>query len=136
MATATALFAYFPDQRRTRIADVARKIEELQGIGEVTAEQLLRAAAQQADRLGKEEGKACPSVLRWLRDSRWLDAIADAGQAGSIPDNWRDTRSGVEAMGVRLGLGPWDQDKEKLFASYERRVVEAYEASLGLGVPA
>lgn len=136
MATAAALFAYFPDQRRTRIADVARKIEELQGIGEVTAEQLLRAAAQQADRLGKEEGKACPSVLRWLRDSRWLDAMADEGQAGSIPDNWRDTRSGVEAMGVRLGLGPWDQNKDKLFASYERRVVEAYEASVGLGVPA
>ncbi len=136
MATATALFAYFPDQRRTRIADVARKIEELQGIGEVTAEQLLRAAAQQADRLGKEEGKACPSVLRWLRDSRWLDAMADAGQAGSIPDNWRDTRSGIEAMGARFGLGPWDQDKDKLFARYERRVVEAYEASLGQGVPA
>lgn len=136
MATATALFAFFPDQRRTRIADVARKIEELQGDDQVTAEQLLKAAAQQAGRLGKDEGKACPSVLRWLRDSRWLDAMADAGHAGGVPENWRDTRSGVEAVGVRLGLGPWDQEKDKLFAAYERRVVEAYEASLGQGVPA
>ena len=136
MATATALFAFFPEVRRIRIADVAREIDALLADGTATAEQLLQAAAQQAGRLGMDEGKACPSVLRWLRDSRWLDAAAEVGQAEAIPENWRDTRSGVEAMGIRLGLGPWDPEKDKLFQTYDRRVGEAYEASIGLGVPA
>lgn len=134
--TAARLCAFFPGQRRTRLPEVAQLIASLEADGTVKAEQLLQAAAQQADRLGKDDGKACPSVLRWLREQRWMDVAADAGQAGGVPDNWRETRSGVEAMGVRFGLGPWDQDKDKLFASYERRVVEAYDASLGVGVPA
>ncbi len=134
-ATATKLCAFFPEQRRTRLPEVAQLIASLEADGTVKAEQLLQAAAQQSERLGMDGGKASPAVLRWLREQRWMDVAADVSRVGDVPDNWRDSRSGVEAMGIRLGLGPWDQEKEKLFSSYDRRVVEAYEASHA-GVPA
>lgn len=126
--TATALCAFFPEKRRTRLAEVSTLIASLEADGTVTGEQLLQAAAQQADRLTKDEGKACPSVLRWLREQRWLDGAADAAQVGAVPADWRDSRSGVEAMGERLGLGRWDESKHRLFAQYEAQVVAALEA--------
>ena len=67
-------------------------------------------------------------MLRWLRESRWLDTALAPSQAQAIPANWRDTRSGVEAMGVHVGIGPWDSDKWRLFEAYEREVVAAVEA--------
>ena len=33
-----------------------------------------------------------------------------------------------EAMGVHVGIGPWDSDKWRLFEAYEREVVAAVEA--------
>lgn len=132
--TATALCAFFPERRRTRLAEVSTLIALLEAEGTVTTEQLLQAAAQQADRLGKDDGKACPSVLRWLREERWLDGAAAPSQVGTVPSDWRDSRSGVEAMGERLGLGRWDESKHRLFAQYEELVVAALDeqtATLG-----
>jgi uncharacterized protein YdaU (DUF1376 family) len=125
--TATALCAFFPEIRRTRLAEVASCIASLEADGTVTGEQLLKAAAQQSEHLCRDDGKACPSVLRWLREQRWLDAAAGVGQAGSVPSDWRQTRSGVEAMGERLGLGRWDQERHRLFTQYEDAVVAALE---------
>ena len=130
--TAQKLFSFFPEQRRTRLATVSTLIEELVGAGTVTHEQLLAAAAQQAAVLGKDDGKACPSVLRWLRDQRWLDSgiyapTASGGAWHGLPANWMETRSGVEAMGQLLGLGDWDQQTDRLFSSYENRVVQALQ---------
>ena len=130
--TAQKLFSFFPEQRRTRLAEVSTLIEELVGAGTVTPEQLLAAAAQQAAVLGKDDGKACPSVLRWLRDQRWLDSgiyapTASGGAWHGLPANWMETRSGVEAMGQLLGLGDWDQQTDRLFSSYENRVVQALQ---------
>ena len=68
-------------------------------------------------------------MLRWLREQRWLDGAASVSQAGSVPADWRDTRSGVEGMGVRLGLGKWDLDKHRLFAAYEAEVVDSSRAT-------
>lgn len=128
-ATASKLCGFFPELRRTRLPEVAQLIASLDADGTVKAEQLLQAAAQQSQRLGMDGGKACPSVLRWLREQRWMDVVADVHQVGDVADNWRETRTGVEAMGERMGLGRWDEGKERLFAAYERRVVEAVEAS-------
>ena len=125
--TATALCAFFPEIRRTRLAEVASCIASLEADGTVTGEQLLKAAAQQSEHLCRDAGKACPSVLRWLREQRWLDAAAGVGQAGAVPSDWRQTRSGVEAMGERLGLGRWDQERHRLFTQYEDAVVAALE---------
>ncbi len=125
--TATALCAFFPEIRRTRLAEVASCIASLEADGTVTGEQLLKAAAQQSEHLCRDAGKACPSVLRWLREQRWLDAAAGVAQAGAVPSDWRQTRSGVEAMGERLGLGRWDQERHRLFTQYEDAVVAALE---------
>ena len=126
---AAALCAYFPEHRRTRLAEVGALVASLEADGTVTAEQLLKAAAQQAERLGRNDGKACPSVLRWLRERRWLDGSSSGHQTGAIPPGWRDTRSGVEAMGVRLGLGKWDESRHRLFAQYEAAVEAALAAT-------
>ena len=34
-------------------------------------------------------------------------------------------------MGMQLGLGAWDQDKDRLFASYEARVMDAFSQKFG-----
>lgn len=115
--TATALCGYFPGHRRTRLAEVGTMVASLEADGTVTGEQLLKAAgAQQAEHLSRDNGKACPSVLRWLREQRWLDGAASVSHAGAVPADWRNSRSGIEAMGVRLGLGPWDQGVHRLLS--------------------
>lgn len=126
--TATALCAFFPEFRRTRLAEVATFIASLEADGTVTGEDLLKAAAQQSEHLGRDGGKACPSVLRWLKERRWGDCAAGVDQAGGVPSDWRQTRSGVEAMGERLGLGRWDESRHRLFAQYEAAVVAALDA--------
>ena len=67
------LSGYFPEHRRTRLAETAEAIAALLDAGIVTTESLLRAASQQASHLSRDEGKACPGMLRWLREQRWLD---------------------------------------------------------------
>ena len=42
-----------------------------------------------------------------------------------MPADWRNSRSGIEAMGVRLGLGPWDQGVHRLLSQYEAAVEAA-----------
>lgn len=107
LAIATALSAHFPEHRRTRIAEVAELIASMQSSGEVTGEQLLEAARLQADLLGKDNGKACPGVLGWLRRKGWLDSAAlPAG--GGVAINWDETRTGIEAMGARVGMAPYE----------------------------
>ena len=94
LAIATAISAHFPERRRTRIAEVAELVASLEASGEVTGEQLLQAAEQQAELLGRDSGKACPNVLTWLRRQGWLDSAAlPAG--GGIASGWAETRSGI-----------------------------------------
>lgn len=126
LAVATALSSHFPLHRRTRIAEVATLIAAIEAEGLSTGEQLLHAAALQAEELGKDGGKHAPNVLTWLRRKGWLDCAAL--QAGAAPADWRQTRSGVEAMGERLGLGRWDESRHRLFAQYEAAVVAAFDA--------
>lgn len=121
LAIATALSSHFPEHRRTRIAEVAGVVASLEASGEVTGEQLLAAAAQQADLLGKDGGKACPGVLGWLRRKGWLDSVA-LPAVGAVAADWADTRSGIEAMGQRLGLPAWEDSGYRLLAEYEAEV--------------
>ena len=65
--------------------------------------------------------------------TRWQ--VADFGSsstfpdAGAVPADWRNSRSGIEAMGVRLGLGPWDQGVHRLLSQYEAAVEAALAAT-------
>lgn len=115
------LLVHFPEHRRTRAVEAAGLIRGLVDAGTVSREDLVAAAARQAHVLGKDGGKACPGLVRWLRESRWLDVSAQTA-ATAVPENWRDTRSGVIAMGMTLGVGNWDEVQEPYFARYEARV--------------
>ncbi len=121
LAIATAISAHFPEHRRTRIAEVAELVASLEASGEVTGEQLLQAAEQQAELLGRDGGRACPNVLSWLRRQGWLDSAAlPAG--GGIASDWAESRSGIEAMGQRVGLPPWEETGYRLLEQYEAEV--------------
>lgn len=129
LADALELQGHFPSHRRTRTAEVAALMAELVDSGAVTVVQLQAAAAKQSAELCRDGGKASPSALRWLRESRWLDSSVGQGQpasiaggSGGVPADWSATRSGVVAMGVRLGLGEWDESRDRIFATYEARV--------------
>lgn len=139
-ATVAQLLAFFPEKRRTRVMEVGRLVLELVEGGAVTEQVLLAAAAAQSALLHADDGRACPNVLRWLRESRWKDVTAPvtAGVTGGVSGvtgvagNWMQSRSGVEAMGVQLGLGAWDENKDRLFASYDARVMSAYHQKFGV----
>lgn len=139
-ATVSQLLAFFPEKRRTRVIEVMRVVVELVEGGVVTEGVLLAAAAAQSALLFEDGGKACPSVLRWLRESRWQDvpATVTGGVAGGVSGvtgvtgDWRATRSGVEAMGAQLELGAWDPNQERLFSAYEQRVMAAYSNKFGI----
>lgn len=118
------VLAHFPEHRRTRAVEAAGLIRDLVGKEAVSREELVAAAKRQSKALGKDGGKACPGLPRWLRESRWLDVSVQVAEA-SVPENWRDTRSGVIAMGMSLGLGSWDEAQEPYFARYEARVERA-----------
>lgn len=149
-ATVAQLLAFFPEKRRTRAVEVARLVVELVEGGSVTEGVLLAAAAAQSTLLCADDGKACPSVLRWLRESRWKDPVAGVtggvtgGVSGAVTGgvsgvtgvagNWMQSRSGVEAMGIQLGLGAWDENKDRLFAAYDARVMAAYRQKFGVGM--
>ena len=121
LAIATALSSHFPGHRRTRIAEVSGLIAAIEAEGLATAEQLLQAAEQQAAELGKDGGKHAPNVLTWLRRKGWLDSAAlPAG--GGVPSDWSDSRSGIEAMGKRVGLPEWEQSGYRLLSEYEAEV--------------
>lgn len=131
------LLAFFPENRRTRSLEAKRLIVELVESGKVRSAQLLAAAAAQSAVLCKDDGKACPGVLRWLKESRWLDASVTvtshvSGVTG-VPSDWRMSRSGIELMGEQLGVQPWDEGREKLFRFYEDRVIKAFDAQFGGG---
>lgn len=138
-ATVAQLLAFFPEKRRTRVVEVGRLLLELVEGGAVEESTLLAAAAAQSVLLCKDDGKACPSVLRWLRESRWKDVPVTVtggvtgGVAGvtGVAGNWAESRSGVEAMGIQLGLGVWDEAKDRLFHTYEVRVMQAYGNKFG-----
>lgn len=144
LADALELQGHFPSHRRTRTAEVAALMAELVDSGAVTVVQLQAAAAKQSAELCRDGGKASPSALRWLRESRWLDSSVGQGQpasvaggAGGVPADWSATRSGVIAMGERLGLGPWDQSQDRIFAAYEARVQRRLtECEQGMHSPA
>lgn len=127
LAIAAALSSHFPEHRRTRIAEVAAFVVALEAGGEASGQQLLDAAALQAEQLAKDGGKHAPNVLTWLRRRCWLDsAVLSAG--GGLPLDWSATRSGIEAMGARLGLPPWEASGYRLLADYEAEVRRLLDA--------
>lgn len=130
---ARQLMAFFPERRRTHTVEVCMHLTELIACGHATPAQLLAAAAAQQPLLAKDDGRSCPSVRSWLRQQRWRDVEVSVGPG--VDADWRSSRSGVEAMGERLGLGRWCQDADRLFSAYESRVVAAFERQFG-AVPA
>jgi uncharacterized protein YdaU (DUF1376 family) len=48
--------------------------------------------------------------LVYLNNERWLDGVTpDGGKPGEAAKPWHDTRSGIVAKGVELGLGGWTE---------------------------
>lgn len=67
--------------------------------------------------------------MTYLNGRRWEDGGSD-----SVTD-WTETRGGIEARGIELGIGPWDEGawssggfrQDESFAAYKSRVMAAHQ---------
>lgn len=89
----------------------------------------LRAAAA-SDGWRKDGGAFVPAPRRWLRERRWLAPTEAEASAAQAEATWFDSRAGIEAKGVELGIGPWDEAAAQLgrgeyWPSYRARVFHA-----------
>lgn len=72
--------------------------------------------------------------LVYLRGKRWEDGVepGDGDNAGAL--DWRESRKGIEAKAVELGIGPWDEAKASVgqaenYLAYKARVLKAAAAA-------
>lgn len=69
--------------------------------------------------------------LVYLRGRRWMDGVTPATEQDNAGlGDWRATRSGIEAKGVELGFGRWDEEafqhgRGEHFQKYRARVEAA-----------
>ena len=87
-------------------------------------------AAEVARRNGRSFAYLVGVVKRQVRDAAALSAAGVPVLSGQVATDWRATRSGIDAKGVELGLGKWDQaafehGRGEPFARFEARVVAA-----------
>jgi hypothetical protein len=94
------------------------------------AEQILADIAVKRETTKWQEGYI-EGPLVYLNNERWLDGVTpDAGKPGEAAKPWHQTRSGIVAKGVELGLGEWDEYAASMgqgeqFQRYEARVLAA-----------
>ena len=126
--------AEFPPARQIRTDDAAKAFAATVAGGGATAQQLVAAirlqAAVQRDAWARDNGRWAPTPVKWLRERRWRDCGLDEGAEAA----WAETRSGIESMGERLGLGRWDETASQLgngepFPAYSARVRAAWQAT-------
>lgn len=72
--------------------------------------------------------------LVYLRNKRWEDGVTPNSEADNEDlGDWRKDRKTVEAKGIAVGLGKWDQygfehgEHQETFAAYEARVAARVE---------
>lgn len=68
--------------------------------------------------------------LVYLRGERWADGVTPCGEGVDAVLPWHETRAGIEARGVELGIGRWDEAASQLgrgeaWPSYRARVFAA-----------
>lgn len=129
------LVQLWPAGRRQRLEEARAQFDKVVQKGLATEAELLDAARMQAteDVWRRHDGRFVPLLLTWLRNSRWKDGHADAGQAA-----WHSSREGVEARAARLGIGWWDRKafdagRGESWPAYRARVL-ARDAEVAGGV--
>ncbi len=121
----------WPEHRRKVAREQCTKrwqAMELDGIADTVLEALAVDKASEAWR--KEAAEYIPAPLTWLRQARW-EAPTEEQQALAVESQtWHQTRKGIVAKGVELGLGSWDEKaweegKGEMFGPYMARVYAA-----------
>ncbi len=96
--------------------------------------QTMRSAIE-AQRLSrkwtKDDGEFVPEFATWLRNARWLDEVC-APVVAARP--WHETRGGINARAIELGLAPWDEAAFSVgrgpnFVAFTRAVMRAAAAA-------
>lgn len=70
----------------------------------------------------KWQGGYIEAPLVYLNGRRWQDGVTPTDSGEQVMDP--DSRAAVEAEGVRLGVGNWDDEAEQ-WPAYKARVREA-----------
>jgi hypothetical protein len=67
-------------------------------------------SAKASDAWTKDKGAFIPAPLVWLNQDRW-EAPTEAQAAAEVPENaWHETRKGIVAKGIELGVGEWTEE--------------------------
>lgn len=74
----------------------------------------------------KMDGQFVPMPTTWLRDRRWLDAVAGDAAVGVAPVLVEGSRAHVEQVAVNLGMRAWDGLEQ--FPVYKSRVMAARQS--------
>lgn len=96
------------------------------GCGAIKARIVANVEALKAsDKWRDEGGEYIPAPMTYLNQKRWE---AQAFNGTGVP--WTETRSGIVAKGLELGVGAWDEyaasvGKGESFKAYETRVKKA-----------
>ncbi len=112
MAAFEALVAVYP---RRKAQERARRQWVALAPDPALQQRILAAATAQAHgpewlRL-KAEGREhlIPMLSSWLHGRRWTDEVTAAPSSAGSARAWDETADGIVAMGVKLGLPPWDR---------------------------
>lgn len=96
------------------------------------ADQILTALeAQKASAAwAKDGGEFIPAPLVWLNQRRWEAPTEGEAAAEQAAAHWHECRSGIEAKGMELGIGRWDEQAFSLgrgepWPAYQARVFRA-----------
>lgn len=68
--------------------------------------------------------------LVYLRGKRWEDGVEPMprGAEGQAVADWRESKSGIVAKGIEIGLGPWDEEAHQLDGYSQETGFLAYKA--------
>lgn len=107
--------------------DAARKaFEKRKPDAELLSQMLSAINAQKSSaKWVKDGGQFIPNPATWLNQGRWQDG-ADGDGSAEI-GQWHETRGGVDAKAMSLGIVPWDGIEQWVF--FRARVIEATKAA-------
>lgn len=122
-----AFYAAYP--RKVKPKEARKAWDRLKPDAALQARILAAVEAQKrTEQWRKEGGQFIPYPATWLNAGEWDNEIPAAGQGVGQP--WFESRSGIEAKGVELGLGRWDEAAASVgrgepFPAYSARVLKA-----------
>lgn len=124
-------WAAWPDNEGKQDYVLCLAIWQRKRLGRFVEEILADIAARRANSTRWQSGYV-EAPRRYLKGSRWRDGVTYGVPTSA--QHWSESRTGIEAMGEKLGLGRWDEAaferthaQAAMFHNYKARVLAEAE---------